>query len=70
MLKKLISKPTIVIVNYEKLTSSANYSQIYQDTDWLMVICDEGHMLRNQNTLRTKAVFTLTRDLSLILTGM
>lgn len=69
-LKKFSGKPVVVLANYDKLVHKANHHELYQEASWMLVINDEGHMLRNTNTERSKTVFSLDRDMGLILTGV
>ena len=59
----------VVLTNYSKLHHPSNHWQNYQKIDWMMVVLDEGHAIKNSESGNFKACMALTRKYSVILTG-
>lgn len=49
----LLTGPCFVVINYEM---ASKYQEEIQGTKWDMLICDEAHMLKSPDAVRTKAV--------------
>ena len=70
---------SIVVTTYDILASDAfrrtkhsfgkDYCPPLQQIRWWRIICDEGHLLRESNTSRSKSVLSLAADNKWIVTG-
>ncbi|XP_041125976.1 helicase-like transcription factor [Polyodon spathula] len=66
-----LSSQDIVVTTYNVLAAdfgNKNDSPLHK-VDWLRVVLDEGHTIRNPNALQTKAVLDLKAERRWILTG-
>ena len=59
----------LVISTYSKLVPTANYHEMYQQHNWLAVICDESHCLKNDFTILVQKLAELKRVVSVMLSG-
>jgi hypothetical protein len=76
---KILAGNSIVVTTYDVLSSDAfhhakkagaEYCPPLQQIRWWRIICDEGHILRESNTRRSKAVLSLVADHKWIVSGM
>ena len=76
---KILAANSIVVTTYDILASDAfrqtrnstvpGYCPPLQQIRWWRVICDEGHLLRESGTRRSRAVLSLAADNKWIVTG-
>lgn len=74
-----LASNSIVVTTYDIVASDAfrqtmwssveGYCPPLQQVRWWRIICDEGHLLRESNTRRSKAVLSLVADHKWIVTG-
>ncbi|XP_033759478.1 helicase-like transcription factor [Pecten maximus] len=65
----LLSKKDVVLTTYSTLAADAKGKNILVKVDWLRVVLDEGHAIRNPNAQQTKAICQLKAERKWILTG-
>eukprot|EP00531_Pseudo-nitzschia_arenysensis_P016699 CAMPEP_0116122050 /NCGR_PEP_ID=MMETSP0329-20121206/4012_1 /TAXON_ID=697910 /ORGANISM="Pseudo-nitzschia arenysensis, Strain B593" /LENGTH=1515 /DNA_ID=CAMNT_0003615881 /DNA_START=43 /DNA_END=4590 /DNA_ORIENTATION=+ len=75
----ILAANSIVVTTYDILASDAfrktksaavaDYCPPLQQIRWWRIICDEGHLLREGNTRRSKSVLSLVADHKWIVTG-
>ena len=64
--KSNLPKTDILIMSYEKIRTHAEFFKNYQ---FLYVILDEAHLIKNSKSMTTQAIKTLKAERKLILTG-
>ncbi|XP_069104006.1 helicase-like transcription factor [Argopecten irradians] len=65
----LLSKQDVVLTTYSTLAADAKGKNILVKVDWLRLVLDEGHNIRNPNAQQTKAICQLKAERKWILTG-
>ncbi len=64
------SKPyTVVITTYSKMLENAKHHEVYKSILWFIILADERHRLRNENTKLFAAMQLLIAILRLIISG-
>lgn len=58
----------LIVVPYS--ISQCGYEKVFKEHHWGAVILDEGHLIKNEDSDRTKYFYEFERDLSFLLTGM
>ncbi|XP_067334713.1 helicase-like transcription factor isoform X1 [Channa argus] len=67
--KKFLSSQDVVITTYNVLSAEFGNKGPLIAINWLRVVLDEGHVIRNPNALMSKAVLELTAQRRWILSG-
>ncbi|OWF44406.1 Helicase-like transcription factor [Mizuhopecten yessoensis] len=65
----LLSKQDVVLTTYSTLAADAKGKSTLLKVDWLRIVLDEGHAIRNPNAQQTKAICQLKAERKWILTG-
>jgi DNA excision repair protein ERCC-6 len=68
ILANIDGTPSVVVTNYETL-HRLKESMILHLVDWGIVVCDEGHKIRNHESGTSKLVKRLTADMRLAVSG-
>ncbi|XP_071164923.1 helicase-like transcription factor [Mytilus edulis] len=67
---KIIGQQDIVLTTYSTVTADAKgKNNPLQKVEWLRIVLDEGHAIRNPNAQQTKAICALKAERKWILTG-
>lgn len=67
---KIIGQQDIVLTTYSTVTADAKgNNNPLQKVEWLRIVLDEGHAIRNPNAQQTKAICALKAERKWILTG-
>lgn len=61
-----VFKPKFVVLNYELLVI---HQQWFQQREWLGLVIDEAHAIKNENALRSRAAMSVDAEFVLLLTG-
>ncbi|CAG13358.1 unnamed protein product [Tetraodon nigroviridis] len=67
--KKFLSSQDVVITTYNVLSAEFGNKSPLHEINWLRVVLDEGHVIRNPNAQMSKAVLQLTAQRRWILSG-
>ncbi|KAF6726278.1 Helicase-like transcription factor [Oryzias melastigma] len=67
--KKFLSSQDVVITTYNVLSTDFGNKSPLHGVDWLRVVLDEGHFIRNPNAQMSKAVLELKAQRRWILSG-
>ncbi|RVE57448.1 hypothetical protein OJAV_G00216470 [Oryzias javanicus] len=67
--KKFLSSQDVVITTYNVLSADFGNKSPLHGVDWLRVVLDEGHFIRNPNAQMSKAVLELKAQRRWILSG-
>ncbi|KAK2826488.1 hypothetical protein Q5P01_020702 [Channa striata] len=67
--KTFLSSQDVVITTYNVLSAEFGNKSPLHAINWLRVVLDEGHVIRNPNALMSKAVLELTAQRRWILSG-
>ncbi|XP_069008745.1 helicase-like transcription factor isoform X1 [Embiotoca jacksoni] len=67
--KKFLSSQDVVITTYNVLSTDFGNKSPLHGIDWLRVVLDEGHIIRNPNAQMSKAVLDLKAQRRWILSG-
>lgn len=61
-----VFKPKFLVLNYELLVI---HQQWFQEREWLGLVVDEAHAIKNEDALRSRAVMSINAEFTLLLTG-
>ncbi|KAH0788422.1 DNA repair protein rhp26 [Histomonas meleagridis] len=68
IIQNVEGNPSIIVTNYEFLHHEEG-SMLLQLVDWSIVMCDEGHKIRNYQSSISRNVKKLTSDFKLVISG-